>query len=242
MWPHSITIGLDGQAIAVGSDDAESIDRLEPWRIEDVGEPRDYCLELHPPSPGGRGQPRPLPGLYHGSTSLLRSRDAARVATALLRVLASHARPPGEGQVRIALMPVVRNGVAILAPPATIGAVPDRWMAAEGIEAIHTVSSLVDARAGAVLVDPPLGTHDEPPALAFGGWWLPPLYWDGALSPGFAVAQAMQVVTKVTAANATSVLRAVAMLVERAHPTAAPQVADAVKEGLITALERATPP
>jgi hypothetical protein len=241
VWPHSITVGLDGKAISVGTDAPEVIASLAPWRIPDVGEPFDYCLELDPAPPGG-GKPRPFPGLYHGSTALLRSRDTVRVTTALMRVLASHARPAGDGQVRIALMPVVRDGVALLAPPASIGAVPDRWLAAQGITAVYTVSSLLDARRVQVLVDPPLGSDEEPVAPVFGGWWLPPQYWEGELSPGFAVAEVMALVTDVTAANAASVLQTVAALVERAHPAFAPSTVEAVKHSLAITFERAASP
>jgi len=158
VWPHSITIGVSGKAISIGTDAPEVIVRLEPWRIADVSEPFDYCLELHPDAPGG-GNPRPLPGLYHGSIALLRSRDTSRLTTALLRVVGSHARPAVEGQVRLRLVPVVHDGVAFLAPPATLAAVADRWMLSQGMEVIHTGSSLVDAEHARVLVDPPL---DDP--------------------------------------------------------------------------------
>jgi len=240
VWPHPITIGLEGTAISIGTDDPEVVARLEPWRIPDVGYPIDYCLELHPAAVG-RGQPRSLPGLYHGSTTLLRSRDAARLITTFLRVLGSHARPATEGQVRVGLMPIVRDGLAFLAPSASIGAVLDRWMAAQGIEAIHTVSSLVDADRAQVLVDPPLGSDDAPMASTFVGWWLQPTGWDEVLSPGFAVAEVMDMVTGVTAANAASSLRSVATLVERAHPDFAPTTLDGLKEGLAKVLELAAP-
>jgi len=231
VWPHSLTIGLAGTAISIGTDAPEVIAALEAWRIPDVGDPIDYCLEVRPPAPGA-GLPRPFPGLYHGSTALLRTRDISRLTTAFRRVLASHARPAGEGYVRLSLMPVARHGVALLAPPATIAAVPDRWLLAEGFEPLYTVSSLVDPASGEVLVDAPLGSDEPPSALAFGGWWLPARHWDGDLSPGFAVAEAMTLVIGVTAGNAASTLRAVAGLVARAHPTLAPRSADTVKEGL----------
>ena len=236
MWPHSISIVVGGKGISVGTDAPEVIAELDPWRIDDIGDPIDYCLELHPPA-SSPGKPRRLPGLYHGSTALLRNRDSARVATALLRVLASHARPAADGQLRLRLMPLVRDGIALLAPPASIAPVPDRWMLAQGIEAFHTVSSLVDAQSGAVLVDAPLGTDEKPATCVFGGWWLPSRHWDGALSPGFAVAEAMTLVSDVTVDNAASTLRSVAALVERAHPVFAPRSVDAVKERLPTALD-----
>lgn len=242
MWPHSISVGLGGKAISIGTDAPEVIAALEPWRLPDVGEPTDYCLELSPPAQGGAGTPRPLPGLYHGSTALLRTRDKTRLTTALGRVLASHARPAADGQVRIGLMPVVRDGVALLAPPTSIAALPDRWMVAQGIDAIHTVSSLVDVGRAQVLVDRPLGSGEEPAAPAFGGWWLPPSYRNGALSPGFAVAEAMTLVADVTAANATSVLHAVAQLVGRVRPMYAPRSVTAIKESLVTAFEEVTSP
>jgi hypothetical protein len=233
VWPHTISIGLNGRAISIGTDAHEVIARLEPWRIEDLGEPTDYCLELHPAEPGG-GRPQPLPGLYHGSTALLRSRDNTRLTTAFLRVLASHGRPAAEGQVRVRLMPVVRNGAAILAPPASVAALPDRWLLAQGFDVVHTASSLIDARTATVLVDPPLGS-DETVAIPFDAWWLPPRHSEEPLSPGFAVAEVMTLVENVTPASAGSTLRAVASLVERAHPTFTPAGIDPLKEALVTA-------
>jgi hypothetical protein len=236
VWPHSISIGLGGTAISIGTDSADVIAALDRWQIADVGEPVDYCLELDPASPGP-GKPRPFPGLYHGSTALLRSRDVTRITAAFMRVLSSHARPAGDGQVRIGLMPVVRNGVALLVPPASMATVPARWLESEGIEALYTVSSLVDAGEARVLVDPPLGDDDEPTALTLGGWWLPHDQWDGELTPGFAVAEAMALVAGVTAANAAPVLRAVAALVERALPAFAPRTIAAIQESLSGALK-----
>lgn len=237
MWPHLITIGVGDKAIAIGTDAPEVMAPLEPWRIDHVDERTDYCLELSPAA-SGAGQPRPLPGLYHGSTALLRSRDTTRLTTTLLRVLSSHARAARDQQVRLALMPVIRGGVAMLLPRATIGAVPDRWLLAQEIEAIYTVSSLVDTESAEVLIDPPLGSDQEPSAFEFGGWWLPPRASDDALSPGFAVAEAMALATDVNDLNAASTLRAVARLVERAHPVFAPTIGEGVKEHLIEALQR----
>jgi hypothetical protein len=239
VWPYSITVGLTGKAVAVGTDAPEVLGRLEPWRIDHVGEPYDYCLELHPQDRGSPGQPRRLPGLYHGSTALLRSRDTARLTTTFLRVLSSHGRPAGERQVRLALMPIVCDGVALLAPPATIATVSDRWLVDLGIEAIHTMSTLVDAVQGTVLIDPPLGDGAEPRVLPFGAWWLPYSGSEGELSPGFAVAESMTVATNVTAGNAAWVLQAVAMLVERDNPAFAPATPDAVKDALNKILQRA---
>ena len=241
MWPHFISIGLEGKAILIGSDAPDVIATLEPWRIDDVGEPIDYCVELHPAAPG-QGMPRPLPGLYHGSTALLRSQDTGRLTTAFLRVLASHGRPAADGQVRMGLLPVVRDGVALLAPPSTVAGVPDRWLTAQGIEPIYTTSSLVDAGRGQVVLDPPLGRDDEPSALPIHTWWLPPQYWEEPLSPGFAVAEAMTLVTDVSIHNAASALRAVASLVERAHPAFAPSGPQEIKEHLARAFEGAASP
>ena len=133
MWPHQISVGVGGKAISIGTDASEVAAALDPWRILDVGGPTDYCLELDPPAPND-GKTRPLPGLYHGAMTMLRSRDPGRLTSALLRVLGAHDRPAGPGQVRIALMPVVLDGAALLAPPASIGSVPDRWIMAQGIE------------------------------------------------------------------------------------------------------------
>lgn len=221
----------------MGTDAPEVIAALDQWRIPDVGEPTDYCLELHPVASGGSGSPRPLPGLYHGSIALLRSRDRQRLVSALLRVLASHARPGEDGQLRIALMPVVRDAVALLAPPASISALSDRWLSSQGFQAVHTVSSLVDVERAQVLFDPPLG-RDEPVEMAtLGAWWLPPSYRPGELTPGFAVAEAMALLVDITAANASAALHAVARLVERSHPLHAPRSAAAIKEALAAAFD-----
>jgi hypothetical protein len=123
----------------------------------------------------------------------------------------------------------------------TVAAVPDRWMLSQGFEVMHTGSSLVDTEQGRVLVDPPLGMNEEPRPPEFGGWWLPPQYWEVDLSPGFAVAQAMPLVVDVTAGNATAMLRAVAALVERAHPAFAPASAEAIKDGLTAVLQKVVP-
>lgn len=241
MWPHLITIGLGDKAIVVGTDAAEVITTLDGWRIDNIGEPVDFCLELDP-APSGLGKPRPLPGLYHGAKALLRTQDTTRLTTTFLRVLASYSRPAAEGQVRVALMPVIRDGAAMLVPRGGLGTVPDRWLLSQGLEALYTVSSLVDGGKAQVLVDPPLGSNEEPAALHFGGWWLPARHWNGALSPGFAVAAVMTLVTDVSAANATTRLRTVAGLVERAHPTFAPSTVEAIKDGLIQALPPAPSP
>lgn len=235
MWPHSITVGVGSKAIAIGTDAPEIVGRLDSWRIDDVGEPTDYCLELHPGATGP-GQPRPLAGLYHGTTALLRSKDTARLTTTFLRVLASHGRPAAGSQIRVGLMPLIKESVALLVPHQSIAAVPDRWLLAQGIEAVYTVSSLVDADKGQVLVDPPLGSDDEPAPVEFGGWWLPPRYSDGELSPGFAVAEMMTLAADVNSDNASRILRAVAMLVNRAHPGFAPTAPETVKESLMTSL------
>jgi hypothetical protein len=230
---------VGGRAISISTDDPEIATLIRPWQILDVGGPVDYCLELDPSTADG-SRTRPLPGLYHGSMTLLRSRDRTRLTDAFLRILGSHSRSAGPGQVRLALMPLVRDGMALLAPPETIGAVPDRWIVAQGIEAVYTVSSLVDAAEAQLIVDPRLGSDDEPTALSFGGWWLPPSATDSARSPGFAVAEVMKLVTDVGADNAGSALRAVAMLVERLQPQIAPSTTDDIKERLADALERST--
>jgi hypothetical protein len=204
-----------------------------------VGGPIDYCLELNPAADDG-GRTRPLPGLYHGSMTVLRSRDKSKLAEALLRILGSHDHPAGPGQVRLGLMPVVRDGVALLAPPATIAAVPDRWITAQRIDVVYTLSSLVDVGAKSVLVDPPLGTVKEPEVLTFGGWWLPPTAFESARSPGFAVAEVMKLAIDLTPANAGSALRTVATLVERNHPDVAPETPAGIKESLVDALTRIT--
>lgn len=226
------------KAISIGTDAAEIASTIRPWQILDVGGPIDYCLELDPTAADG-SRTRPLPGLYHGSMTVLRSRDTSRLTDAFLRILASHGRPAGPGQVRLALMPLVREGVALLAPPASIGAVSNRWMTAQGIEAFSTVTSLIDAGEAKVLLDPPLGSDSDPVAVAFGGWWLPPSATDTARSPGFAVAEVMKLVTDVGADNAGSALRAVATLVERTHPEVAPSTAAGIKDSLAGALEQA---
>lgn len=237
MWPYSITIGVGQYAISVGTDSAKVISQLEPWRIRDVGPPSDYVLERSPEA-ADRG-PRPQPGLYHGSCALLRSRNSGRLTTALLRVLASHERPARDDEVRVELAPVCRDGVALLAPPDLIAEVPDRWMSARGIDAFPTVSTLVDARTSQVLVDPPLGSGQEPVPMAFGGWWLPRSASPNPESPGLAVAAVMRLVGGVTSDNVTQVLNAVATLVDRALPESAPGTVKAVMEALPGALDRA---
>jgi hypothetical protein len=229
VWPYSISVGLGGKAIAIGTDDSDIVASLEPWRILDVGGPTDYCLELHPEAPVG-AKSRPLPGLYHGSKTVLRSRDRARLTSAFQRILGSHARAAGPGQLRIGLMPVSADGAAILVPPASIAPVPDRWFLSQGLDALHTVSSLVDVGRGEILLDPPLGIDAERETRRLAGWWLPPSPYDGPPSPGLAVAEAMRLASDVTIDTAAPVLQAVAALVERFRPVIAPADPAAVKE------------
>lgn len=238
MWPHRIALGVGKTAVVVGTDAPELIDLLETWRIDDVGGLVDYGIELHPRAPDHRG-PRPLGALQHGLTCVVRSSDAGQLTRVLLRMLASHTRPAGEGQVRLALMPVERNGVAVLVAPALLAGVSDRRLEARGIEAVRTISSLVDTRVARVLVDPPLGSAERPRDLALGGWWLPASDPDSTLSPGHAVAEVMQVALDVSVDNARATLAGVADLLQRVPASTAPEPTDDVLDALEEALEDA---
>lgn len=237
MWPHRITVGVGTRAIVVGTDSSEVVDRLEPWRIDDVGGLVDYGVDLH-----ARGEPlrwpRPLPALQHGTACVLRSRDTTHVVTALLRVLASHERPPADGEVRVALVPVARDGLALLVPLACVAAASSRRLGARGVEVVHTVSSLVDTRTARVLVDPPLGSGEEPRALAVGGCWVA-TDESCTLSPGRAAAEVMQLALGVTADNAQPTLEAVADLMRYVPAARAPTTVVGVIGALEPALDHA---
>lgn len=234
-WPYQVTVGLGDTAIVVATNDPEVADRLSPWSIEGVDGLPDYSLDVHPRGPGMRG-PRPLPVLFHGCAALVRSSDGQRVAGALLRTLNSFMRPPGQDQIRFNLMPVVNDGRAVLAPPGWVAFVPDRTLRRHHLEAVYTEWSTVDTEAGTVLIDPPLGSEEEPYEVPITGWRLPyPMPGADFPSPGHAVAEAMQRVAGTTPENVTTTLHGVVRLVERLHPRPAPY--QEVLEALVTSFD-----
>lgn len=222
MWPHSITVGVGDLAIVIATDDPGVMSRLAPWRIDDEADPVDYCLENHPLPPEGSNWRRPLPGLWHGSTSLVRSPDRALVVETLMRVLASHERPAREGQLRLQLAAVAGSGGAVLMPLRLVTSLSDRRLRENGMDPYPSETALVDASTATLVVDPPLGSSDTPIELQLRGIWLESWDFGHELTPGQAVAEIMQLVPDVTVGNAAHRLHDVARLVQLVHPVVKP--------------------
>ena len=239
MWPHRITVGLGRYAVVVATDGAQAASRLEPWRIDEVDGCIDYHLDLSPEAEEGNGGLRPLPGLWHGNAPLLRSTDTSRLTDTLLRILAGHAQVPGPAQVRVAFLPLIRDSVALLVPLTRMVALADRRLQAHGIHAVYTTTSLIDVRTAEVLIDPPLGSGEEPVAVPLGGWWRPMQEGEAELTCGQAVAEVMQAVVGVTADNANATLRDIASLVQRVPLISVPTGPENDLGDLLTALDTA---
>jgi len=230
-WPHHIVVGVGRTAVSIGLDDRALLDRLEPWRIDEPAEVTDYALACHPPG-GAPGAPRPLPYLRNGSCDIAHHRDAGVLTDTLLRILASFARPAAEGQVRLALMPVVRNGVALLAPIQQVGPLPARTLEARGLVPYLTRSTVVDLTSLTVEIDAPLGSGLAPVVVPLTGWWFATINPDREFTPAGAVALAMGLTQDKSAERAHATLRDLADLVDRLPPRLAPLRPDDLLETL----------
>ena len=215
-------VGVGDTAISIGTDDPEVIDLLEPWRIDETAELVDYGVRLNRAGVVERGVKRDFPFLRNGSRDMARSRDPQVVIDSLSRILGSFERATQPGQVRLALMPLVRNGGALLVPEAQVADVPERWMHARGITRYVAVSTLVDAETPSVVIEPLLGSTDDPITVPLIGWWFFSHDPDQEFTPGGAVALAMGICEGKTEANAQQTLTSVARLVHRLAPGLAP--------------------
>ena len=231
-WPHRLTVEVDGTAVTVGADDPTVIAALRPWAVDLDPDFVDYGLILDPqPVPGYPA--RALPALHHGCEPVFRLNDTAVLRRAFGRVVASFARPAGAHEVRIALMPLVRDGRALLVPPAHAGAVsPHRYRQA-GIEPVYTTSCVIDAATWTVRWDTALADDRDPAAptgpLPIVDWWLPAADPEYLMSPGEALAHVMRLSVAVTA---DVTLPAAARLVADHPPRLAPLAPDRYTEAL----------
>ncbi len=230
-------LGIGDTAISVGTDDTDLIARLEPWRIDLAADLVDYGVRLQPLASEQRGAPRKLPHLRHGSTDLAYSRDTEYLTGALLRILGSFTQPAPAGHVRLGLMPIERNGVALLAPTPSVGTLPERWMKAHDMQPHLAVSSLIHLESMSVVIDPPLGSSEVPRSLPLAGWWFASYDPDRECTPGQAVALAMGIAEGKTEHNPRELLANLARFVEQMPPGLSPLA----QADILAALEAVLP-
>ncbi len=237
MWPHSLVVGIGGTAIRVGTDDADLAAYLEPWRIDQLAEeqadellddpPVDYAVELHPPPPANRADPRPLANLRHGTDVIARAADAALMRDGLLRILASFETPAPPHQVRLAGIPILHNGVVDVVPTRYVEQLSHRALGAQGLLAVYVHSVLVNPDSLEVFIDAPLGSHDEPMVAVLGRWWIASDESDAGgsstpLSPAQRFARSASSMLAAVAPFDPDALGALARLCERVPPRVSP--------------------
>ncbi len=177
MWPHSLTLLVHDTVVAVGTDDPTVAALLQPWRTDlPHPGPADFGLALHPPAPMGRGEPRALPTLQHGTRVLGRSADPDALVDGLLRTLATAtatatATAPA-GVLWLSGLPLVRDGQLAIAAANTLDRTSARALARLGWQPLFVPAVLVDPAALTATVPAPLGDGRRPLTLPLGGWWL----------------------------------------------------------------------
>jgi hypothetical protein len=222
--------------LTVASDDPAVVEALRPWQLDLDTELVDYILQLDPPN-GARSGRRGLPTITRGCQPLFRIRDRRELRRAFWRLLASFARTQDPSEVRIQLMPLVREGRALLVPPSHAGAISHRWYAKAGITPIYTAACVMDADGWTVGVDAPLVTEPNADGGARDGipildGWLPAAVPDYDLPRGEALAHVMRLAVGVDDDNVGDVLRAASRLVSERLPGLAPVAPDRYIEAL----------
>lgn len=172
MWLHSITVGLGGTAVSVGSDDGSLIDELEPWRVDVDRAVVDLGFEAFPKQPTERSAPRVLPNIRHGSERVVKSADPEVLRRVLRRMLAAHENAPSSGALRISGMALERKGRAVVVPLGNASLVAQREFERFGFDPIWAQSVLIDIAACEVLIDPPLGSAEDSRRLPLDTVWL----------------------------------------------------------------------
>lgn len=238
MWPHSLHIVAGEAIVGVGTDDAEIAAQLIRFAMPaeaaaTSARTPDFGLELHPPRPVHRAQPRPLPSLHHGTVVVGRTSDLAALRDGLLRTIASVAAPLGDGRVRLTGLPLLVDGGAVLAPAEVADSGSLRRLRNSGHTPVYVSSVVVDTSMMSVHIPAPFGQDAAPIVAPLLQWWLP-LHGDDAarasldLSVAQVVAHATQRLATpwfddetdgpAAAAAGTAALHALVALVERLPP------------------------
>lgn len=181
MWPHSIQIAVGDAVVGVGTDDDEIAALLARFAIPGApasSTPRtpDFGLELHPPRPAHRAQPRALPSLQHGTLVIGRTTEVTALRDGLLRTLASVAAPsasPADGRLRLTGLPLLVEGGAVLAPPDLADRGSLRRLRAHGHVPVYVPSVEVDTTTLMLHIPAPFGTDSPPIDVPLLQWWLP---------------------------------------------------------------------
>ena len=211
MWPHHLKVLIANTVISIASDDPAPIERLEPWRIGEADELIDYALRLSPEDPEESKQ-RTIPNIRRGSDNIAQSFDLERLEGWLWRLLGGFERPASAGQVRLRSVAAMRDGTAILVPASLTYGVSHRRLDRLGIELLPVRSTLVDVASTSALLDPSLGSPEDPVSVPIVGWLLPSYSEDGVIDRATQVAHAMQMVDDLRPDNAQHTLDAVADL------------------------------
>lgn len=172
MWPHSIVVGVNRAAVTVGTDDAELVAFLEPWRVDEPRTLVDFGLLLHPEQPEERSAPRVLPSLKFGSDVIARFDDRARLRDGLLRMITAAVSPPADGLLRMSGAVLERSGVAYIVPEGNLRTISLRWLGRFGLVPWPSQTVLVDAASLEVQWDVALGSTGPGRRLPIAGIWL----------------------------------------------------------------------
>ena len=159
MWAATSTFDVDGLYVGVRSSTTSLDDvlraALAAHLVETVEAPANYSVQLGEPSASGAGTGFHF--LYRSSASVVRTRDARRVAHGLFTHLSSHRVDPGPGLLRVHGVTLVAGGTAVLAP-----AVLRQWLDlierrlnGQGLRIADTPWALVDPTRAEVVVPAP---------------------------------------------------------------------------------------
>lgn len=188
MWPHSIQIAVGDAVVGVGTDDDEIAALLAGFAgpgesVSSTPRTPDFGLELHPPRPAHRAQPRALPSLQHGTLVIGRTTDASALRDGLLRTLASvtaRSASSADGRLRLTGLPLLVEGGAVLAPPEVADRGSLRRLRAHGHVPVYVPSVEVDTTTMMLHIPAPLGADAPPIDVPLLQWWLP-LHADDAI-------------------------------------------------------------
>ncbi len=159
MWVATSTFDIDGLYIGVRSNTTSVDDvlrtALAAHLVDNVEAPANYSVQLGEPSTSGAGTGFHF--LYRSSASVVRTRDARRVARGLFTHLSSHRVDLGRGLLRVHGVTLVAGGTAVLAP-SVLRQWPElveRRLNGQGLRFADTPWALVDAARAEVVVPEP---------------------------------------------------------------------------------------